>query len=607
MLFFSNVNAADVYEPSTNVLSIPIVYAGGVSYRNVQITVGIIKSVEQGFPKSEFDQYDALTNTLNIPSVRVGAITYTNVSISVGQILCINCAEMISKIFVTSYGGGSLTVKSMDSGVLKDVVSSEEIILTKGEKVEITANSTKDVVLDGWQGEVNDSLQIPSKITFVMNTDKRIEGKFVNRSIGIKKLQNEFFDTDVLDFRTSANFVVWWDKRRDENYIAKYILNWAEKVLSQGVAWGLPLPNRSDKTYLNIYLHRKTNEGGHTNLDVFSDEWVQGVSTDRFGMPFYTSPVSNLKPLNLTETYSSILGNLFHEVFHLMQWQATRTNFKYTGDNRWYIESMATWFEIENAPLAPISNGNWYWFLGGIPAFTFQPQKSLWSFNDGTTWSHQIHGYGAAIFLKYLTDNNVVTSDFFAKSLVSGWTRSPVEYLYQYIPNFENVYRDFSSKLPLLDGYSKDFRDGVTLHQEWTDKNLKSNFLPDGRSDNNTYVARVGDAGTNGYIAPLFKNEAWSYTTTRMDASTSGIIRVSFRPSLMGSNGSPSRLHLSVGVNSNGAIKYHVLPTNSNQNNFIDIPVIAGSSIFAVVTSTPNVFSGKETFDYSISLERVSQ
>jgi hypothetical protein len=91
-LILSNPSlAADTYNFASGVLSIPLVKVGSNYYREVQITIGEIKSVELGAPKAQFDEYDLTKNLLTIPTVKVGDQTYTNVSVTVGQVLCISC------------------------------------------------------------------------------------------------------------------------------------------------------------------------------------------------------------------------------------------------------------------------------------------------------------------------------------------------------------------------------------------------------------------------------------------------------------------------------------------------------------------------------------
>ncbi len=85
--------AADSYEASTNVLTIPQVKVGDTLYSDVQIGVGTIVSVGSNVAADTYDTYNALANQLSIPVVRVGSATYYDVVITVGPILKVgtNC------------------------------------------------------------------------------------------------------------------------------------------------------------------------------------------------------------------------------------------------------------------------------------------------------------------------------------------------------------------------------------------------------------------------------------------------------------------------------------------------------------------------------------
>ena len=79
--------AADSYEATTNVLTIPQVKVGDTLYSDVQITVGTIVSVGSNVTADTFDTYNAANNQLSIPVVTVGSATYYNVVITAGTIL----------------------------------------------------------------------------------------------------------------------------------------------------------------------------------------------------------------------------------------------------------------------------------------------------------------------------------------------------------------------------------------------------------------------------------------------------------------------------------------------------------------------------------------
>ena len=81
--------AADVYNPTSNQLSIPAVDVSGTTYTDVVITVGDVISVFGGTASGTTDSYNPARNQLSIPTVQVGDATYTNVVITVGQVISV--------------------------------------------------------------------------------------------------------------------------------------------------------------------------------------------------------------------------------------------------------------------------------------------------------------------------------------------------------------------------------------------------------------------------------------------------------------------------------------------------------------------------------------
>lgn len=59
--------AADSYEASTNVLTIPQVKVGDTLYSDVQINVGTIVSIGADITADTYDTYNAANNQLSIP------------------------------------------------------------------------------------------------------------------------------------------------------------------------------------------------------------------------------------------------------------------------------------------------------------------------------------------------------------------------------------------------------------------------------------------------------------------------------------------------------------------------------------------------------------
>jgi hypothetical protein len=94
-LFTVVVSAADTYDSSTNVLSIPLVKVGDSLYQDVKVTVGTIVSVGAGPSADTFDTYNTSNGQLSIPVVSVGDTLYYDVVITVGTIVSVGPSCLI--------------------------------------------------------------------------------------------------------------------------------------------------------------------------------------------------------------------------------------------------------------------------------------------------------------------------------------------------------------------------------------------------------------------------------------------------------------------------------------------------------------------------------
>ena len=94
-LFACTVSAADTYDGSTYILSIPLVKVGDSLYQDVKITVGTIVSVGTGPSADTFDTYNASNGQLSIPLVSVGGTLYYDVVITVGTIFSVGPSCLI--------------------------------------------------------------------------------------------------------------------------------------------------------------------------------------------------------------------------------------------------------------------------------------------------------------------------------------------------------------------------------------------------------------------------------------------------------------------------------------------------------------------------------
>ena len=142
--------AVDVYQPSTNQLTIPMVKAGEAYYANVRIEVGDIISIGGTEISRAYDLYDFATGHLNIPLVVVGANFYKNVTITVKNILSVEATSP------TPFTVGSTVCKTLETSnglmacVVKNTLNGQEFIYplaTAGATLDLNQDKNSDLIL----------------------------------------------------------------------------------------------------------------------------------------------------------------------------------------------------------------------------------------------------------------------------------------------------------------------------------------------------------------------------------------------------------------------------------------------------------------------------
>ncbi len=104
LISIGSVSGADTYSDSQLTIS-SVQVLGGRVYNNVVITVGQILSAAGGMPKDIQDLYDPSSNKLTIAAVQVGGRVYTNVVITVGQLVSVGGS--VSEQVLHSFGSGT--------------------------------------------------------------------------------------------------------------------------------------------------------------------------------------------------------------------------------------------------------------------------------------------------------------------------------------------------------------------------------------------------------------------------------------------------------------------------------------------------------------------
>jgi uncharacterized protein YjdB len=510
---------------------------------------------------------------------------------------------------ITINGGGTVDLLRRSTGE-RMTIDSVMVIpsITGRDTFDLVPRSNGTVVFDRITGAIEDTLQLLPAYRFAMNgRSDAVAVDFVPRKRSAKAIQNAFGDPAYLQYRTSENFIVWWDSRWDDAYYARYILNWAELAWNRTTQAGMIPPRHSNRTLINIYIHHISSHGGPP--DGFDDGWGQGVGTDPYGMPFYTAP-GNPERIRLTPQYSCC--GILHEVFHIMQYNSGI--FPYSGDTGWFTEAAAVWFDREMTGLFG-DRTNAYGTWNATPFLFMQPQLAMWTWildNGGTqaSFSRGVKKYEMGILLNFLTWNRIVTEDFFYRTYASGTTLTPQEYLVRYVPDFKNAFRRYAMRLTVLDEFPGWARDGIRYMQQfyrdnprWTPAN--QNFRPDGTFDDNSFALVVRDTGTTAFVRPREKLEPWSYSVVRIDATTAGTYRITFRGSERGSSGTPADLYLGTVVDAGGRYAYDAIPLVGTTG-IGTFTLGANTSLYAVIVNTPAVYSGREQFDYEIKVDRVN-
>jgi len=506
-------------------------------------------------------------------------------------------------------GGGAAQLVTRSTGLRQTLASSSAITIDNlQDTIEIIPQSNETVIFDRITGAIQDTLQLLPSYKISPQHSTTVTVGFVQRKKGSKQIQNSYGDANNLQYRTGDNFVVWWDARWDDNYYARYVLNWAEYAWKRTVDAGMQPPSGHEQTYINIYIHHITAHGGPK--DGFDDAWGQGVGTNEYGMPFYVAP-GNPQRITLQPTYSCC--GILHEAFHIMQYRSSRTGtFPYSDDSGWFTEATAVWFDRHQLEIVGDKTndyGNW----NTTPFLFMQPQQAMWAsiFDNGGTqasFSRGIRKYEMGFLLNYLVWRGIIDETFVYRAYASGTSLLPQEYLNRNIPDFKGAFRRFATRMTVLDELPTWARSGIRYMQDFYTRNpqwppANQNLRADGTFDDNTYVLSLRDRGTDGFFSPSEQLEPWSYSVSRLDALQAGSYIITIAGNDRGSEGTPADLYVGTVLDHGGTYTYGTIALNSfTGTQAIDVP--SNSTLYVVVVSTPQTFSGRERFEYRIKIDR---
>lgn len=400
---------------------------------------------------------------------------------------------------------------------------------------------------------------------------KKVDTKQINFNFFTSKgldLREIDFESN-LDFLVSASFVIYWDKRYDHTNYAIDILRWAEFASFKAIEMGMPKPKKFDTHRMNIFITRDDEYGD----DVFPGTQCQCSHTSYSndsqtnGRKYLTFPWYN----NFIEGQSELKNypymNVLHEVFHSFQ----------KSNSAWIAESTAEFFEGKFlAEIRPQTRRF-------IPDFLMSTHFKLWSgYDNNGNGIHDpgdiLHIYGKQLLWYYLDWNGHIDNNFIGRlnSDTSGVTKQ--NYIIQNIPNFRDLYFDFTMKSTVID------------FPKWNEhiKYLLNNINPSGRFEgykrhelilksNNNQITKLNDEyNYNGeFITPSVNLGPWGFLSYKIQSQSDNNYKIDIETD-------HTNYRLGVIVNRNNQYQYYEVNSGDTIN------LLNNDIVYVVIVDIPD-------------------
>jgi len=402
-------------------------------------------------------------------------------------------------------------------------------------------------------------------------------------------LQTYWGSIDSLTVATADIFAIWWDPKFDHSYdtsslFEKLIMIRNDCLDNLGMA---DPPNPNKGFFYNVYIH-------HGDQDMFPNGWALGQGTDPYGLPFLTVPYGSLTS-----------PSIFHEGYHIFQYNANSPGFAYSGDTQWYIESSAQWYMANHFPFDIMT----YPQAGAIIG---NPQLALWhSFNneapddpgagDGRVgWMYGVRQYGMHTLLMFLTEVKGVKRSFITDGFYAMTNLSPQEYLYTKIgpKTFRNYFADWAAHNTAgLDYLTREQVQRayleITLAGDW---NL---FRPSVWSSTNS-----GTDGSWVQPVPELAPRGWAYNVFNITNTLDTTYSFQLEGGFVGTQGAPAHfVGRIVVVNKINGPRYSEMTMSSPLFGEASVSVTPDDSqVYLVVVSVPEYFGSYQNYPYSVKI-----
>ena len=399
-------------------------------------------------------------------------------------------------------------------------------------------------------------------------------------------LRSPFADEASFEVETRGIFAFWWDPRFDHSGDVDLMYERLETVRRESLdELGMAdPPNPAAGYFYNVYIH-------HGEEDAFPNGWGNGQGTDELGMPYLTLP---------NGAHADVL-NVYHEGFHIFQYQAPSPGFAYAGDSQWYIEATAQWFAAKN-------------FRDDVNAFvevaalSLNPHLTLWhSFSneapgDPTDWLFQVRQYGMHAYLLYLTEEAGVDPSIISRGFYEGTELSPQRYHYEAIggEQLRGIFADWAA-------HNTGGFDYLTPEQ-WQRAIQEADFVgdPDNRAPFAIEVS-AADLPASAAPEPRLAPRPWSYNVARiaLDGEAASIdLRLTGEAT--GATGDAAHFEWRAVIVDASGPRYIALPMADATSGSASIEIGADDSeAYVVIASVPESFGGNATYPYTLTLSRL--
>lgn len=402
-------------------------------------------------------------------------------------------------------------------------------------------------------------------------------------SFGQYELRTKYGSTEEADYVTGGIFVVWWDKKYDKLTEAEEMLNTLAEVREICLSMGMEdPPGPDDGFYFNIYMQ-------HGSEDIYPDEWGLGVGTDSEGYPYFTAGSG------------PSTTDLYHEGFHIFQYNANSSGFPYSGNSGWFIEASAEWFTWTHFPDELRS-------FGTVSSFEALPYLKMWrTYGNGVSgepdnWQRLVRQYAYGSLLYYLTEEKGIDRTFITESFYSNIDISPQEYLVQEISDFRTIYADWTAHNAA--NFDFDF-----ISRAQYESSIDGLFQHGDADDYKPIIKEFNDEGTGcEWYQPQDDviTQGWSYNVYQINNTSQD----SYTFSLDGdkTNEYEDKFYFQgrvVKLNESGDISYSALEMSNDQDGSLTLEVEpSDTTLYFVVTAMADWYDHDDLYPYKVRIEK---